>query len=92
MRKENVFLVTARPLQAAASGTTPSGELQQFVICASNEEQLHDFLGTSFPQSVVVGVASYSGLEDTLWQIKNALTGSAGALPVYVDPAMSSKK
>lgn len=53
---------------------------------------MHDFLGTAFPQSVVVGVASYSGLEDTLWQIKTALTGSAGALPVYVDPAMSSKK
>lgn len=92
MRKENVFLVTAMPLHAAASGTTPHGQLQQFVICASNEEQLHNFFGTAFPQSVVVGVAGYTGLEDTLRKIKAALAGTAGALPVFVDPAMGSKK
>jgi len=89
MRKENVFLVTARPLQAAASGTTPHGQLQQFVICASNEDQLHAFLKSALPQSAVIGVASYAAMEETLGQIKSALARGAGALPVYVDPAMN---
>lgn len=92
MRKENVFLVTARPSQATAQGSTPHGQLQQFVLCASNEEQMHEFLRKAFPQAAVVGVASFAALEETLGQIKAALAGSTGALKVYVDPAMSREQ
>lgn len=92
MRKENIFLVTARSLEVTAQGTMPYGQLQQFVICASNEERVHEFVGSSFKQSTVVGVASFSALEETLQQIRAALAGSDGALPVFIDPAMSSKK
>mgnify|MGYP001556086291 CR=1 FL=1 len=92
MRKENVFLVTARPLQSAASGSTPHGQLQQFVICASDELQLHSFVNSALPQSAVIGVASLAALEETVGQIKSALARAAGSLPVYVDPAMSRNK
>lgn len=89
MRKENVFLVTGRPSEATASGREPRGELIQRIVCAANESALHEFLESSFPGFLVVGMVNLAALEDTARQIKVALAGTAGALPVFVDPSMS---
>lgn len=89
MRKENVFLVTGRDSVATASGREPHGELLQRVVCAANEGALHKFLSTSFPGFVVVGAVNLAALDETSRQIKAALSGAGGMLPVFVDPAIS---
>ncbi|KWW32389.1 MULTISPECIES: hypothetical protein [Cupriavidus] len=89
MRKENVFLVTGRLSEGTASGREPRGELIQRIVCAANEPALHEFLEQSFPGFLVVGMVNLAALEDTARQIKAALAGTAGALPVFVDPSMS---
>ncbi|HIH2745173.1 TPA: hypothetical protein ACYLN4_000851 [Burkholderia lata] len=89
MRKGNVFLVTGRLSEATPSGPEARGELLQRVVCAANEAALHQFLPAAFPGFDVVGVVNLAALEETCRQIMAALSGVQGALPVFVDPAMS---
>jgi hypothetical protein len=86
MRKENVFLVTGRYPSGSPQGQGDG--LVQRVLCAANEQALHQFIKASFPDLAVVGIVSLVGLEATLAQIKRAL-GGAGEIPVFVDPAMA---
>lgn len=92
MKKENVFLVTTRPLHTRRDAPSTHGVLQQNVFCAATEEQLHKFLKSAMPHHTVVGVASYAALEATLGQIKAALARAPGTLQVYVDPALNTTK
>jgi len=86
MRKENVFLVTAR-VGGGPEASVGEGGLEQRVMCATDELALHAFLAASFPDLAVVGAVSLAGLETTIAQIKQAL-GGVGPIPVFIDPAM----
>lgn len=89
MRKGNVFLVTGRRSQATPTGPEARGELLQRVVCAANEAALHEYLPAAFPGFVVVGVVNLAALEETVGRIMAALSKAEGALPLFVDPAMS---
>lgn len=88
MRKDNVFLVTCRSTEPAPPAPDPGG-IQQLVLCAADAGALFEFARSAFPHLVVVGAVSLASLEETARQVKDALTGSPHALPVYVDPALA---
>lgn len=86
MRKENIFLLTLRPVSTAKS----SGVLEQVVVCSVTAETLHEYAKKAFPQKSVLGAVSMAELENTLKGLKDALECKPGAHPVYVDPCMKS--
>jgi hypothetical protein len=88
MRKENIFLVTLQSATAAVSGPA----INQVVICAQDEEAMHDYVRQAFPACLLLGAASMLELEATLVGLKDALACNPGAHAVYVDPKMRSNK
>lgn len=88
MRKENIFLVTLQSATAAGSGPA----INQVIICARNQEAMHEYVRQAFPARQVIGAVSMSELEATLVGLKDALACIPGAHPVYVDPQLRSNK
>lgn len=88
MRKENVFLVSGRKLDAAKA---PEGPVINRVICARDDDALEEFVASSFPDFIMLSSVTLEALDQASKQIKGVLQGTNSTWELYVEPALQTE-
>lgn len=85
MRKDQVFVVSARKTDAAGA---PLGPVFNSVVCASSDQALVDLFTAFAPQACILGTTPLSALEESARRARDVLAGKDNTWALLVEPGL----
>ena len=83
MRRENIFVVSARAKDAVGNARGP---VKNYVVCASTEASVHLLFGAKVPNATITSTTTLLALEQTAAKVRAVLSLSDKSWPLLQEP------